>query len=323
MRFLDEVISKRKLPVPPGMVVIKADEVARYMFEEMPEVLDATKDFPNVAPPFPAMAVESLLRGVSRDGRGGKVLAAVVPRRVVWLSQSVETKDSAIAEAAVRSYLSMLKRNESPLDGDETKFIAQIASRPPRWISSIVTFDELLFDREPLGTTATAMTMLCIGPDGSIQFDDHGRVMSVSSIHPAFQEAGILQEAMTFFYPFFLTLSFMHCKNVELKDIPNPPSFERRFVKWNGRPPIRYKELDILPMRKVLRSAAEAHHTGIHQAMHICRGHFKDYRQRGLFGKFKDIFWWDQMVRGSETQGVIHKTYNVVPDKNATSAVRV
>jgi hypothetical protein len=66
-------------------------------------------------------------------------------------------------------------------------------------------------------------------------------------------------------------------------------------------------------MRKVIRRTAEEHKVEMHQALHICRGHFKDYRQHGLFGKLKAIFWWDQALRGSEGDGVIQKTYKVTP----------
>ena len=45
--------------------------------------------------------------------------------------------------------------------------------------------------------------------------------------------------------------------------------------------------------------------------LHICRGHFKDYRESGLFGKVKGIFWWDQYVRGDLENGAVVKDYNV------------
>ena len=33
---------------------------------------------------------------------------------------------------------------------------------------------------------------------------------------------------------------------------------------------------------------------GLKRALHICRGHFKDYREgRGLFAKTHGIWWWD------------------------------
>jgi hypothetical protein len=35
--------------------------------------------------------------------------------------------------------------------------------------------------------------------------------------------------------------------------------------------------------------------------MHICRGHFKDYREgRGLFGKYHQLVWHPSLVRGTK-----------------------
>jgi hypothetical protein len=47
------------------------------------------------------------------------------------------------------------------------------------------------------------------------------------------------------------------------------------------------------------------------QALHICRGHFKDYRQSGLFGRHKGVFWWDMAARGSAEQGIVDKDYRI------------
>jgi hypothetical protein len=34
--------------------------------------------------------------------------------------------------------------------------------------------------------------------------------------------------------------------------------------------------------------------------MHICRGHFRDYREgKGLFGKYKQLVWTPMTVRGT------------------------
>ena len=39
------------------------------------------------------------------------------------------------------------------------------------------------------------------------------------------------------------------------------------------------------------------------RAMHICRGHFKDYRQgKGLFGRYHQLVWQPAIVRGSKSE---------------------
>lgn len=41
------------------------------------------------------------------------------------------------------------------------------------------------------------------------------------------------------------------------------------------------------------------------------RGHFKDFSAKGLFGKYKGVYWWGDQVRGDSAQGVIDKDYRL------------
>jgi hypothetical protein len=108
-----------------------------------------------------------------------------------------------------------------------------------------------------------------------------------------------------------MTIGFMHCKNVTLREQKRPDKLIRSRKKKNKKSLLRWHVLDIEPMRQVLQTEGNADAVGIEQALHICRGHFKDYRQSGLFGKVKGVFWWDAIVRGASPQGVIAKDYNV------------
>jgi len=56
-------------------------------------------------------------------------------------------------------------------------------------------------------------------------------------------------------------------------------------------------------------SASDETGVSIQKALHICRGHFKDYRKSGLFGKIAGIFWWDQHARGSADCGIVKSTH--------------
>ncbi len=82
-----------------------------------------------------------------------------------------------------------------------------------------------------------------------------------------------------------------------------------------GKPDIVFKNLVVHPMRPRKIRDGEGAKTGIKQRMHICRGHFKDYRDGpGLFGKYQDIYWWEHHVRGDSDIGVVHKTYEIATD---------
>jgi hypothetical protein len=313
MRFLDELVRKG-INLPPQSVVITADEVARYLYEQMPEVL-GLDDFPNIAPPFEFIAMECLLTGVTRDGRGGRIVGTMPTRRSAWISQNIEVKPGSDPLPLLDSYLAAQERVGNKFTSREREDVVRsVRQHPPRWLCSIAVFDEAFFDKPLCGRNPLVSMLQCVRPDGSaVPHATEGHPMGVFTMNPSLPDVPGMEHPLPFFYPYFLALSFMHCKNVELQDVPSDPSFVRRFTKWNKRPPVQYKELIIAPMQKVLRGVAEEHATGMHQAMHICRGHFKDYRERGLFGKFKGIFWWDQTIRGSEGEGVIHKSYKVMP----------
>lgn len=119
---------------------------------------------------------------------------------------------------------------------------------------------------------------------------------------------------------FLLAISLMHCKNVTVDPGPaRSPKMVKAWTKRHGRPPLRFHTLTIEPMRRVLReSGAESRGTGLRHAMHIARGHFKDYRDgSGLFGKRHGLYWWDAHVRGSRDEGVVTKDYRVAKPEEA------
>jgi len=69
-------------------------------------------------------------------------------------------------------------------------------------------------------------------------------------------------------------------------------------------------------MRTILRKEGQVETQGLEKALHICRGHFKDYRTEGLFGKHKGMYWLSDHVRGHPRQGLVLKDYNVSTPKN-------
>jgi hypothetical protein len=110
--------------------------------------------------------------------------------------------------------------------------------------------------------------------------------------------------------PMWLALSFLHCKNVTLTK-EDPCHMRKPPKRGEACRRLHYHVLNIHPMQEVLRREGHSHTTGLKQALHICRGHFKDYRQRGLFGKYQGLFWWDAHIRGRSSEGVVIKDYSV------------
>lgn len=114
-------------------------------------------------------------------------------------------------------------------------------------------------------------------------------------------------------YPGLLALSFLHCKNVDL--IENiPPKLPMTKKRAQHPPRTKFYTLNIKPMQRILEDEGHASQTGLKLALHICRGHFKDFSKGGgLFGKYHGMYWWDSQVRGSKEHGEVKKDYRVKP----------
>jgi hypothetical protein len=148
-----------------------------------------------------------------------------------------------------------------------------------------------------------------VGPDGSIASanahvgDDNGGENGVR-----------IQEFMAMTSRALLALVLMNCKNVEIS-VTSPPVALNKARERRGKPPlIAYHTLDIRPMQVILRNEGQIETNGLKKALHICRGHFKDYRQgKGLFGRTKGLFWVDAHQRGNEDLGRVEKEYRVHP----------
>jgi hypothetical protein len=112
--------------------------------------------------------------------------------------------------------------------------------------------------------------------------------------------------------PAYLALCFLNCKNVTLREEAPPEKLSRAHEKRHGKPLTRYHVLDIEPMKQVLRTEGESEKTGLKKALHICRGHFADYREgQGLFGKYHGRYWVPMHARGAIGEGVVAKDYAV------------
>jgi hypothetical protein len=108
--------------------------------------------------------------------------------------------------------------------------------------------------------------------------------------------------------PVFLAISFLHCKNVTKIERGAGTNIGKRN---RHEASVRYHVLNIEPMKKILKTEGNSETVGLKKALHICRGHFKDYRETGLFGKLHDIYWWEPQVRGSQENGVVLKDYKI------------
>lgn len=148
----------------------------------------------------------------------------------------------------------------------------------------------------------------------SLMLNEEGKVVQISSPQIVEDEMEVIAKFSVLFCG--IAISFMHCKNVTA--VKNCPSekLQKAREKKNKAPIVTYKTLKIEPVKRILREEGQVESVGYKQALHICRGHFKDYRDgKGLFGKYKGLYWWESQVRGDVKEGEIRKIYEIFPKK--------
>ena len=119
-------------------------------------------------------------------------------------------------------------------------------------------------------------------------------------------------------HPILFALSLMNAKNVSIVDAPPLPPAVAKKRERKGQPVLKFKTLHIEPMRARVKREKQEGQSEVKLALHLCRGHFKDYRDSGgLFGKYKGLYWRDSHVRGTEEAGRVIKDYELGKPKGA------
>lgn len=164
-------------------------------------------------------------------------------------------------------------------------------------------------------TGKIAMVHATIEQDGHpyIRPDADGAIWSYVRLfhaNPGYEQ--VLVDAVNqISYVVWLSLSLCHCQNVAAVEHITPTKLLKAQSKRGRLPILSHYTLAIEPMLKRLAGCAPAG-TSLQARLHICRGHFKDYRHGGgLFGKQRGLYWWDMTLRGSSKKGVIVKNYTV------------
>lgn len=265
-------------------VIVCADNVAAYFYEATDRSeWSLHRDFPNIAPPFPKFFVEFK-----------------APARI-WGS----TWDLPCDALGIFFEASEIPQDDSLL----LPHGVEVPAGAVRWLLTASPFIE------GRGRIVGPRSHLCIpvASDGA-PFTSHDDRTTLSVAKSEDDDTAAAVTVGTLVLPALLAVCFMHCKNVTIRAVdPKQPSRRKPAKGKDRRSLMRYHVLDIEPMTLVLREAAAEHKTGIRQAVHICRGHFKDYRQSGVFGKHKGLYWWDAHVRGNADRGLVLKDYRPHP----------
>jgi hypothetical protein len=256
----------------PELPVLLIDNVSDYYyFGSDQERWDLKHDFPNLAPPWPAFWAEHRLATRIHSKEKGDTDIA----RLIGCNGKLGTLIHALDPALVTG--------EGEL--------------PPgtKWVLWCELFIEYGMSKGDHPT----------GPHGSVFFcvDADGRCLDRPWMQgfARNEDAEVMKGLMTFFHPTLLAVSFLHCKNVVIEENQVPKALAKKQHAKTGRWPTRYKTLIIEPLKQILRHEGKSDQVGVAKALHICRGHFRDYREgRGLFGKYKQLVWTPAVVRGTK-----------------------
>jgi hypothetical protein len=286
-RFFDAIVHSKAVPWPElqelleKATVIVADNVAEYFYSGTDQdYWSLETDFPNLAPPFELFFLE-------------------------WREPSY-----FVARGLGRQRIHSRRRNGALFVCVESDEVGDAeAARGCRWVENIWLWTESERAVELLG-----LMRIKVGPEGSpVRFSDEGYF--VASPNPELRTQPPAELFLSLAQPALLTVCFLHCKNVHIETHTPPPAVAKKHRLRYGRPPVTYKTLVIDPLTKVLRNEGKAEEVGLRKALHICRGHFKRFEERPLFGKYKGMWWWESQLRGSLQHGYIKKTYEVHPPK--------
>ncbi len=108
------------------------------------------------------------------------------------------------------------------------------------------------------------------------------------------------------------SLSLMNLKNIDLYENIVPEKVVKKRFKSGKHAYTKYYTLKIVTAHYNKGSVTSSRESQDLTAMHLMRGHFKDYSKgKGLFGKLKGMYWWTPTIRGSEKAGVVIKDYEV------------
>lgn len=107
------------------------------------------------------------------------------------------------------------------------------------------------------------------------------------------------------------TLIFLSCKNIVATSISPPFKLQKKRKKQGKLPLFTYKVLTIKP-GKQKRGPSSPVFKFDPKRVHLCMGHYKEYTvDAPLFGKVVGRYFWKPHVRGTNTDGIVIKDYQI------------
>lgn len=251
----------------PDLPVLLIDNVAEYYYSGSDqEYWNLGDHFPNLAPPYPVFWTEHK-----------------IPKRIV--SREFGTTEMNYIGPRARTGILWVAATE--FEGENIPANSKWALTAEIYID----YDVHGRDIEASGGT----WIFLIDADGLLI----GNPVMQGFSAPRWNKE--LSSFINWMHPALLAVSFMHCRNVKLIDNAVDPPLAKKYHQRTGIWPTSYHTLEIEPLKQILRREGGSDKVGVAKAMHICRGHFKDYRQgAGLFGKYHQLVWQPSVIRGTK-----------------------
>lgn len=322
-RLLDELREVTILPpLPPKDVLLDADVIAQHNAStrallEQAQCIEASnvarffeksyatsqeafdgfwRDLKCLAPPFPRTFVEwDAPLGITFAKRMGVLFMATKPE---------ETQEVA------RRFL-----------GDNAqatpKAIDRALSKNPAFV--YLTLDFVEFENKDLRNVSGLrgpyhIGVIAVGTEGEVldSWVSHGALHAIS-------ERESMQLAMASLVG-WSTLAMMNCQNIATDLVEAPEKFQRSRTRHGKLPLVSYRTIRVDASKNPRGFVAESSGEG-NQRLHQRRGHMKDYRKgKGLFGRYKGLWYWGPALAGSGAEGVVVSDYQVAVDSPVSNA---
>lgn len=266
----------------PDLPVLEISNVSDYYYTGTDqEYFDLLKDFPNLAPPYRMFWSEHRMARRIRSAEEG------------------DTDMTNVIGPNARIGVFVCALNPSECTVADLPDAFRDKGKWYLWCELFINYDAQTQDRDIIAEGPHGSIFLCVDERGALLEKPWMQCYLRDDASDAERE--VMQGFMSWLHPTFLAVSFLHCKNVRVEEHSMDKPLAKKFrAKHNNLQPVKWKTLVIEPLRQILRQEGKSHEVGLAKALHICRGHFRDYREgRGLFGKLHGVFWTPSVVRGT------------------------
>jgi hypothetical protein len=271
--------------------VFVADDVGAYFYEG-PQDRWNWSDFPCCAPPFEEFFVEFSRPATVVINGEVEPQPAWCPERFGFLFHSLDVPGEKIESVAGEG-------GDIYIDAPGARWVL-IAEMYCSWAAGIPAFTGMkhwLFVDE-IGRIVEPMQGMVLSADG-----------------PDFEGHPISDRLNCFLWPALLALSFMNCRGVTLDAVEADARVNRERRRAGMQPFVRYRTINIGPIKRVLGIGGGSGSVGLKKALHDVRGHFcvLTRNNKGEILEKPTLYFRKDHMRGSIKQGVVVSDYRVKP----------